>query len=603
MSTKRRRWMMTLCMLVALSVVLGCAAPSRLLGGSPLATLVGELPGVDESPPGTGAEPGGAGPLPGPGPMPGGMPAQEPLVVTHQGSDFTIYSLDGARMETRPASGLDYARPNTAQAVGESIYYVDSGGSSLGGVVHRVTSAGVEALDFTAGEEMASVTFAVSADESRIAWTHSTYEAAGVVSRLWIANIDGSDARLALESDPADGIEEYFALEAVRWDEGDLIYAWQVTGIGGYILFFGWSSFYRYDPAAGTTTPLVPLEGEGAGPCWYALSPDGSRAAGGCGSDGMKERELSSGSETAFPVLADQAQQGGAAYSPSGARFAYAIARGNPDDELGQVLVRQSQDEEAIVLSTQTPGYFERILWVDEDRMVVGAAQNEGGSVDLLSIDGTRSTIGEGRLIGLLQPAPAAPAAVGEGLPDQVNRRQLLITRLTANGDIAGPGIQVVVHNPGPDDITTTIPCGFFFQPDDPSDQRLMVVQPVSAVVPAGGEVTLTVFVVCIDSAKASPDEGASYTLGGSQSGDLLKLAQCACGENLADSLDPFQGIGLMTAGWMIGDGQSFGDMRADAEEAEGALGEIWGEGATGMLSMFEEISGAWFDRCQIPVP
>ena len=235
--------------------------------------------------------------------------------------------------------------------MGKSIYYVDSSGSSLGGVVRRVTSEGVEALDFTAGEDMASVTFAVSDDESRIAWTHSTYGAEGVASQMWVANIDGSDVRLVVESDPDDDIAEYYALETVRWmPDGDLVYAWQVTGIGGYILFFGWSSFYRYDPAADTTTPLVALEGEGAGPCWYALSPDGSRAAGGCGTEGMKERELSSGTETAFPVLADQAQQGGAAYSPSGARFAYAIARGNPDDELGQVLVRQSQDEEAIVL-------------------------------------------------------------------------------------------------------------------------------------------------------------------------------------------------------------------------------------------------------------
>lgn len=603
MSTTRRSWMMALCLLVAFSIVLGCSAPSRLLGGSPLATLAGELPGIVEPPAGPGAQPGGEAPSTAPGLTPGETPAQEPLVVTHQGGDFSIYSLDGALVETRPAGGLDYARPNTAQAVGESIYYVDSGGSSLGGVVRRVTSDGVETLDYTAGEAMASVTFAVSADEARIAWTHSTYEAAGVVSRLWVANLDGSDIRLAVESDVNDGIAEYFALEAVRWAGEDLVYAWQVTGIGGYILFFGWSSLYLYDPPAGTSTALVPLEGEGAGPCWYALSPDGSHAAGGCGSEGMKERELGSGREAAFPLLADQGQQGAAAYSPSGARLAYGVARGEYENESGRVLVRMSRGEDPATISTQTPGYFERVLWVDEDRMVVGYSAGEPSAVDLLHVDGTRSPIGGGRLIGLLQPAPAAPAASGEGLPDQVNRQQLRITRLTANGDIAGPGIRVVVHNPGPEDVTTSIPCGYFFQPDDAGDQRLMVVQPVSAVVPAGGEVTLTVFVVCIDSAKASPDDGATYTLGGSESGDLLKLAQCACGENLAGSLDPFEGIGLMTAGWMIGEGQSFSEMRAEAEAAEGALGDIWGEGADQMLSMFEGLSGAWFDRCGIPEP
>ena len=119
--------------------------------------------------------------------------------------------------------------------MGESIYYVDSGDTGMGGVIRRVTSAGAETLDFTAAEAMQTITFAVSADETRIAWTHSGYETTGVVSQLWIASLDGSDARLVAESDAADSLEEYFSLEAVRWEDGDLIYAWQVTGIGGYI--------------------------------------------------------------------------------------------------------------------------------------------------------------------------------------------------------------------------------------------------------------------------------------------------------------------------------------------------------------------------------
>ncbi len=87
------------------------------------------------------------------------------MIVTHQAPDFYVYSLEGALVETRPAEGLAYARPNTAQVVGESIYYVDSSASSLGGVVRRVTSAGVETLDFTAGRGAVHLTFAVSDDE------------------------------------------------------------------------------------------------------------------------------------------------------------------------------------------------------------------------------------------------------------------------------------------------------------------------------------------------------------------------------------------------------------------------------------------------------
>jgi hypothetical protein len=598
MSAARRRRTIVLGLLVVFAVVLGCSAPSRILGESPLATLVEGSPGGEESQPGSEPMPGGEESQAGTEPTPNETVAPEPLVVTHQGSDFNVYSLDGALIETRPATGLDYARPNTAQVVGESIYYVDSGGQGLGGVVRRVTSSGVETLDFTAAEDLDTLTFAVSEDETRIAWTQSFYGQASRFSKLWIAGIDGSDPQLVVETGPPYDLPEYFALEAVRWVGEDLIYAYQVTGIGGYILFFGWSSFYRYSPEDGSSVPLVPASEENSGPCWDILSPDGVYAVGGCGTGGMRERELSSGTDTAFPVLPDQGQQGGAAYSPSGERLAYAIARGNSEDESGQVLVRLSRGEDPTTIATQTPGYFERILWADEERMVVGYLEGEEGAVDLLNVDWTRTPIGDGRLIGLMQAAPAAAAA---GLPDQVNRQQLKIVRVTANGDIAGPGIKIVVRNPGTEDITTTIPCGFIFEPDDASDQRLMLVQPVTAVVSAGGEATLTPYVVCIDSGNATPDDGAAYTLGTMQSGDLLKLAQCACGEDLAGSQDPFGGMGVMIAGWMISEGQSFAEMQA-AEEA-GAGGETFGGTMSGLLEMFNESSGSWFDRCSIPRP
>jgi len=316
MSASRRRWSLVLASLTCLALVLGCSLPGRLLGGLPGNTPAPDSPGEGEPPPAVDS------------------PAPESLVVTHLAAAFNVYSLDGDLVETRPADGLAYARPNTAQVVGESIYYVDSGGSSLGGVVRRVTSAEVETLEFTSAEPQATLTFAVSSDERRIAWTHSSFDAAGVSSQLWIADLDGGNSQMIVESDPADSIAEYFALEAVRWlDDGDLIYAWQVTGIGGYILFFGWSSLYRYSPTDDISTPLVPATEEGSGPCWFGLAPDAEYAAGGCGEDGMRERELASGTDTAFEVLPDQGQQGAAAYSPSGVRLAYAVARGNPDDE------------------------------------------------------------------------------------------------------------------------------------------------------------------------------------------------------------------------------------------------------------------------------
>ena len=149
--------------------------------------------------------------------------------------------------------------------------------------------------------------------------------------------------------------------------------------------------------------------------------------------------------------------------------------------------------------------------------------------------------------------------------------------------------------------ITTTIPCGFIFEPDDPTDQRLMVVQPVTAVVPAGDEATLTVYVVCVDSSKEPPDDGATYAPGSMQSGDLLKLAQCACRENLAGSLNPFEGMGVMIAGWMISEGRSFAGCRPRTAKGR-RVGRAASKAAAGMLEKFEASSTGWFDRCSIPM-
>ncbi len=409
MSPSRRRWNLVLAGVICLALMLGCSLPGRLLGELPGSTPTLEPPGI-EAPP-----------------TPGDVAVPEPLVVTHQAADFNVYSLDGALVETRSAEGLAYARPNTAQVVGESIYYVDSGGSSLGGVVRRVTTDGVETLDFTSAEPQSTLTFAVSDDDRRIAWTLSSFDVAGVSSQLWIADIDGGNSQIIVESDPADSLAEYFALEAVRWlEDGDLVYAWQVTGIGGYILFFGWSSLYRYSPADGVTTPLVPATEEGSGPCWYGLSPDGDYAAGGCGEDGMRERELASGTDTAFEVLSDQGQQGAAAYSPSGAQLAYAVARGNPEDEGGQVLLRQRRGEAPAAIASDSPAYFYRLLWVDEERMAVGTSAAGGEAVELLNVDGTRSPIGDGALIGLMRPTASTAAA---GLAEMVSRGEPDLSR------------------------------------------------------------------------------------------------------------------------------------------------------------------------------
>jgi len=84
-----------------------------------------------------------------------------------------------------------------------------------------------------------------------------------------------------------------------------------------------------------------------------------------------------------------------------------------------------------------------------------------------------------------------------------------------------------------------------------------------------------------------------------------LQLAQCACRQDLTGSLNPFEGMGVMTAGWMISEGKSFSEMVP--EDASGALGELFGPDGdlplSGMMELLEQPAMAWFDRCGIPKP
>jgi len=333
-------------------------------------------------------------------------PVAEPLVVTHLGSEFQVYELDGTLLETRSAEGLSWARPNTAQVVGQSIYYVAEGAGEGGAVVRRVTSTDTSDLEFTrSGDPSEIVTFAVSDDGSQIAWGRSSWANGPPFSQLWIAGIDGGTPVLIAQTETLDDIAEFFVLEPVRWlDDGDLVYAWQVTGIGGYILFFGWSSLFSYDVASGATRPVAALAPDVTAPCWTGLTGDGAFAAGACGAAReVIERNTQTGVDTVFPVLADQGQAGAAAYAPSGNRLGYAIARGDPDNEAGQLVLVAGRGQGPSVIASHAPGAFDEIQWIDEERMAIGYWQGEGSFVDIVGVDGARTAVGQGRLIGLMR--------------------------------------------------------------------------------------------------------------------------------------------------------------------------------------------------------
>jgi hypothetical protein len=365
-----------------------------------LAALACGFPTPTEAP--TVLAPAATEPLPLPSePPPTAAPTGDVAAVMAGDGHVRLYRLDGTLAATWDAPGIDWPRPDVVQVVGTSVYYVNDAPA-----VTSVSATGVREFAFTAGPNLTA--FTVSSDEQSIAWSTSTFGEGGIETELWRAAIDGSGMEMVASSKPGDKFPEYFVLEPVAFgSDGRLVYAWQITGIGGYILFFGYSSLYAYDPATSTRSPLAPLTGDSTGPCWSGVRADVAVAEGNCqGADGalaMRERNLATGIETVFPPFPDQGQAGAGVYSPSGNHLAYAIARSNPDDEAGQIIVRLSPDAAPAPIVSISNGYVGRLYWLDEDRLLAGGMQNGVESAFVVGLDGTLTKVADGSLAGWMR--------------------------------------------------------------------------------------------------------------------------------------------------------------------------------------------------------
>ena len=159
----------------------------------------------------------------------------------------------------------------------------------------------------------------------------------------------------------------------VRWtDDGRLIYATGLTGIGGYMLFWGYNGLFIYNPLNNTIRTVVDDQ-ERLGICLSSISDDLAMISIVCGVDNrVKVRNLSTGLETVFPILEDQVLAGAARFSPSGEWLAYVIQRADPMQELGKVvLVAVDGSQPPRILATVEDGSFVVEGWADEDHILV----------------------------------------------------------------------------------------------------------------------------------------------------------------------------------------------------------------------------------------
>jgi Tol biopolymer transport system component len=312
-----------------------------------------------------------------------------------------VYSADGSLQYEMPIGSLAAPRIGQVQVLNNSVYIFDP---QQGVLLHFARKLDEKLSSLPLSKETQS--FLISPDEKRIAWVNLTTPAPGAFE-LWMANLDGSDAKLAVKYDLGSGAP--LSLSPFRWTaDGRLIYATIPFGIGGYILYDGYNSFSLYDPASGETQALSPAD-TNYGLCLEDVTEDLKTLVLHCQPGSTPKMEvglldIASGDFNAMPALPDQGAAGSAFISPTGEWLAYSVAKLNPDNEQGRVVVASLKGEpNPQVLQTVDGGYYTITGWLDADTLLFVQHANDGETVWRVGRDGSApQKLADGQLLGLM---------------------------------------------------------------------------------------------------------------------------------------------------------------------------------------------------------
>lgn len=234
------------------------------------------------------------------------------------------------------------------------------------------------------------------------------------VSKLQMSQPDGTGlATLQTEDTTANPPRDLVA-ESWSADGQELFFSKEPVGIGGYIPFPGASSLFKENLTSKEVTEIIPFDPSG-GPfiCLDAVSPDGRYVADHCGKTTITLRDLTDGTQQTIqapPGVSGFSVVGSARFSPDGSQVAYALAKGNPSDELGWVAVYDAFTGESKVVLTGQPGGFYNVSgWLDDQTLLVqfdGVNCGDGcaNSVWAVPLDGSSPTkVADGTFLTVVQ--------------------------------------------------------------------------------------------------------------------------------------------------------------------------------------------------------
>jgi hypothetical protein len=222
-------------------------------------------------------------------------------------------------------------------------------------------------------------------------------------SSLQVSAPDGSQLETLLTLDA--GVNPPTALVAEFWSaDGQTVYfSKEPVGIGGYIPFSGASNLFQINILTKQVTEIIPVSAD-TGPqiCLDAISGDYRYIADHCMQNVITIRDLQSGGSTTLQPPSDitgYQQLGSARFSPDGNKVAFALAKGNPDNEQGWVAVGDSSGGVAktILVGSAASSFYTVLGWLDDQTILVQSTTNAcyptcAGELYTVGVDGSSPT-------------------------------------------------------------------------------------------------------------------------------------------------------------------------------------------------------------------
>jgi hypothetical protein len=329
-------------------------------------------------------------------PAPSDTPAVEPaalFVVQQPDNNVVLVTVDGEVRPLTEAPASVYALTNL------------TGDVSQPQQVYALGPAGVQPLAFIQG-----VSYGVSAwtdpatGETRLAWDHFGTDT-GLVSQIYVSDPGGSNVRELITESGSERV-----LRVVGWsaDGQRLYYSKEPLGLGGYILFSGVSDLWVYDWATGAMSNPVP-ETATSIICLDDFTDPLALVAYHCDPGQVSVLDLNLGQTSAVvppaDIVGEVGVMGDARLNPAADRVAFALARGNPEDEQGWVAVADGLAGPGLLIATADPGdVFNVVDWLDDSTLILQSNAASPG-LWLVNADGSGlRRLADGRWLGLLRP-------------------------------------------------------------------------------------------------------------------------------------------------------------------------------------------------------